>query len=253
MPLSVECPHCGSKYRVQDKLAGRNVKCPKCHTVIQVHAVGPDDKPPALDTGQAPHTSPTASPLAGATMPIIFACPCGKRLQVEEEWAGKRIKCPHCGRILGVPPLSTSIPSSGSPTETQPWTGGLLWASNPVTNATKRESQDGHGRKLKNGYVVVLAGLGLFAACYFLEILLGSDRRSAGCFVIPAYFIMGVAFLIGTVMVTIEKGHDFGFGLIMALISPLGLLIVTLMPERKRGIHFYTQASEGENLEGKDR
>jgi len=112
--------------------------------------------------------------------------------------------------------------------------------------------------KRKKGYLVALAGLGLFAACYFLEILLGSQRHSAGCFAIPAYFVMGVAFLIGTVMVALAKGHSLGFGVIMGLIAPLGLLIVTLVPERAKRTQFHTRSSEEAvaqfltNLERKD-
>jgi hypothetical protein len=35
-------------------------------------------------------------------MPITLACPCGKTLQVKDELAGKRIKCPGCGGVLDV-------------------------------------------------------------------------------------------------------------------------------------------------------
>ena len=29
-------------------------------------------------------------------MPLIVACDCGKRVQVKESLAGKRIRCPEC-------------------------------------------------------------------------------------------------------------------------------------------------------------
>jgi hypothetical protein len=36
-------------------------------------------------------------------MPIQLSCPCGKRLQVGEENAGKSGRCPACGRVLEIP------------------------------------------------------------------------------------------------------------------------------------------------------
>ena len=39
-------------------------------------------------------------------MPILFACPCGKRLRFKEDLAGKRSKCPGCGHAFLVPAAS---------------------------------------------------------------------------------------------------------------------------------------------------
>ena len=36
-------------------------------------------------------------------MPIKFKCQCGKLLQAKDEMAGKRVKCPACGKILLIP------------------------------------------------------------------------------------------------------------------------------------------------------
>jgi hypothetical protein len=36
-------------------------------------------------------------------MPISVTCPCGKRLRVKDELAGKRVKCPGCGAVLPTP------------------------------------------------------------------------------------------------------------------------------------------------------
>jgi hypothetical protein len=36
-------------------------------------------------------------------MPITLNCSCGKRLQVKDEFAGRRVKCPACGSIAQVP------------------------------------------------------------------------------------------------------------------------------------------------------
>ena len=39
-------------------------------------------------------------------MAISFACDCGKAFQVKDELAGRRARCPACGRILTVPPAA---------------------------------------------------------------------------------------------------------------------------------------------------
>jgi phage FluMu protein Com len=53
-----------------------------------------------------------------------FRCPCGKKLLVKDEFAGKRIKCPACGVVLAIPvpgTTGTTIPiSSGGPHEFPP-------------------------------------------------------------------------------------------------------------------------------------
>jgi hypothetical protein len=34
---------------------------------------------------------------------IRFRCPCGKRLKIQEAYAGRAVQCPHCGMHLEVP------------------------------------------------------------------------------------------------------------------------------------------------------
>lgn len=36
-------------------------------------------------------------------MPITFACGCGRQLQVGDEYAGKKARCPECNAVLDVP------------------------------------------------------------------------------------------------------------------------------------------------------
>ena len=50
-----------------------------------------------------------------ATLPPALAMPCsacGRNLKVKAEWAGKKVKCPQCGRFLRVPEIKAA--SSGS-------------------------------------------------------------------------------------------------------------------------------------------
>jgi hypothetical protein len=37
-------------------------------------------------------------------MPVLVGCPCGKKLRVPDEHAGKRVRCPVCGDPVSVPP-----------------------------------------------------------------------------------------------------------------------------------------------------
>lgn len=36
MPVTVECESCQQRFKANDKLAGRTVKCPRCGGAIQV-------------------------------------------------------------------------------------------------------------------------------------------------------------------------------------------------------------------------
>ena len=44
---------------------------------------------------------------------------------------------------------------------------------------------------------------------------------------------MALAFWVGTAFVAVDKGYHVIVGIILGVIAPLGLLIVTLMPDRK--------------------
>src|SRR5687767_3108685 len=44
-------------------------------------------------------------------MPIVVRCTCGRQLRARDEQAGRRCKCPNCGRSLLVPyPVATIVP-----------------------------------------------------------------------------------------------------------------------------------------------
>jgi hypothetical protein len=48
-------------------------------------------------------------------MPIVVSCECGRRLQVREEFAGRRGQCPSCGRTFDLP-SATPDPDGAIPT-----------------------------------------------------------------------------------------------------------------------------------------
>ncbi|MBM3999295.1 MAG: hypothetical protein FJ297_07110 [Planctomycetes bacterium] len=45
-------------------------------------------------------------------MPITIACRCGQKLNVKDELAGKRVKCPKCGAALSIPGSDPSVAGS---------------------------------------------------------------------------------------------------------------------------------------------
>jgi hypothetical protein len=48
-------------------------------------------------------TSTSTIPVLDDAMPITISCPCGKKLRVADEHAGKRVKCPACQAVSTVP------------------------------------------------------------------------------------------------------------------------------------------------------
>jgi predicted Zn finger-like uncharacterized protein len=57
MPLSVECPECGTRYNVPDKLAGKKARCKKCGATIPIPGGAPVESP----IGFAPEDDPMAA------------------------------------------------------------------------------------------------------------------------------------------------------------------------------------------------
>ena len=56
MPIEIRCQKCGQKLRAPDKLAGKQVKCPKCAAAIRVEA------PAEAATGPKAEKSKSDSP-----------------------------------------------------------------------------------------------------------------------------------------------------------------------------------------------
>lgn len=53
-------------------------------------------------------------------MAIFVTCPCGRQLAARDEHAGKRVRCPSCGRELMVPILSPVSPASAPIPQAEP-------------------------------------------------------------------------------------------------------------------------------------
>jgi hypothetical protein len=48
-------------------------------------------------------------------MPIDLTCPCGKRLQVSDEFAGRQGRCPACGGLLQIPERDGTVTGVAPP------------------------------------------------------------------------------------------------------------------------------------------
>lgn len=98
MPILVSCSECDSRFRVQSGLAGKRIRCPRCHKgVITVPAAGPDDTaaeaPPPGRGAAAASPSPSRRTRPAERRPDrAQPCPqCDATIP-----AGSEI-CPKCG------------------------------------------------------------------------------------------------------------------------------------------------------------
>jgi hypothetical protein len=82
MPITVQCPGCGSQFRANDKLAGRRGKCPKCSGEIEVPKLAAEHFGPQRlnernvatlqDTASAINCQKASDPMTQE--PICFFC-----------------------------------------------------------------------------------------------------------------------------------------------------------------------------------
>ncbi|HEV3080040.1 MAG TPA: hypothetical protein VGY66_09680, partial [Gemmataceae bacterium] len=59
MSITTTCPACHSQLKVEDSLAGKRCRCPRCKGAMQVPVA-----PPSVDPAPPPSPSPSAGPAA---------------------------------------------------------------------------------------------------------------------------------------------------------------------------------------------
>ena len=96
------------------------------------------------------------------------------------------------------------------------------------SNADKNTRRSRLGR----GYLIALGGIALFLASVLIGAALQIDGPAATALVFGSFWLMAVAFWVGTALVAVDKGYNVIVGIILGFFAPLGLLIVTLMPDR---------------------
>ena len=112
-------------------------------------------------------------------MAIHFSCACGKRLRVQEEFQGKRIRCPSCGEVSVVPPEAQeqrTVPARTPPPETVDADDGPDEArdiSRPRPRARRKKKQKRERSRAEAGQIEIFGipltlKTGVVAACVLL-------------------------------------------------------------------------------------
>jgi RsiW-degrading membrane proteinase PrsW (M82 family) len=83
-------------------------------------------------------------------MPITLSCECGKKLRVKDELAGRKVKCPGCGKVLIIPSAEENkvIPFQDEPEQKPrpaPTQKPLAAPSGPRRTGMSRETLDRYG------------------------------------------------------------------------------------------------------------
>ena len=87
--------------------------------------------------------------------------------------------------------------------------------------------------RLGKGYLIAVGGIAFFIVCVLIGSTLQIEGPAAGVLALGSFWLMAIAFWVGTAFVAVDKGYHVIVGIILGLVAPLGLLIVTLMPDRK--------------------
>jgi hypothetical protein len=90
-------------------------------------------------------------------MPILATCPCGKKYQLKDEFAGRRAKCPACGRVFQIPGRQSAAGTAAVPPESE--------GAPPVSRMGRTAVFVG----LSATALVMLVGLGFIAYLAFLK------------------------------------------------------------------------------------
>lgn len=83
MTIGIEC-RCGTRLKVDDKLAGKQAKCPKCGEPLSI---------PQRSESIGDHE----------VEPIRVTCQCGGRFVAKPAIVGKTVKCPKCSAPIQIP------------------------------------------------------------------------------------------------------------------------------------------------------
>jgi len=59
-------------------------------------------------------------------MSISFECPCGKKMAAKEEFAGRRLRCPECQRVVTIPKESSGQMATSPNLQKAPSNGALV-------------------------------------------------------------------------------------------------------------------------------
>ena len=99
MTIEVAC-QCGKRFAAPPHLGGKRVKCPSCGLPMSV----PTPRSPASIAVPSASPTPDSARAGNPASASSINCKCGARLKVNEDLAGRTVKCPKCCHPLAVPP-----------------------------------------------------------------------------------------------------------------------------------------------------
>ena len=107
--LRFRCKTCDQKIKIEEKYAGRKIKCPHCGIVIK-----PSERLPAELSAPGSPSTP-AGKQSATTILLKFRCKsCHQKIRIDEKYADKKVKCPRCKHVNTVsksPPAPTPVPA----------------------------------------------------------------------------------------------------------------------------------------------
>ena len=202
MSIAFRC-QCGQKLRAKPEMAGRQTRCPKCSSVVDIPAApqsapqintGQPQQPksasaPQINTGQQqpvtqpvqPVTQPVTQPVVTPHVPVqpvqqfvemVVPCVCGASFQVSSQYAGQQANCPTCGNPCLIPqqPVVNAVQPQVTP--------GLV-AANPfetpaapntaIGPAPKPISLQSEFAKVKIGALIAAIALCVFGGALLLN------------------------------------------------------------------------------------
>ena len=103
--IEFACPDCGLPVRTPASTAGKKGKCPSCGAIVQI-----PERSPAARARPSTEASPAGqSPSTPAPQRIEFSCPhCDSLVRTPLGAAGKKGRCPSCGRVVTIPPTGSA-------------------------------------------------------------------------------------------------------------------------------------------------
>ncbi len=87
---------------------------------------------------------------------------------------------------------------------------------------------------MKRGYWAVIVGFVLFLGCIIVGVSTDADGPAADLLVLGSLLALSLGLWVGTAVVAVEKGYHVVLGIFLGFIAPLGLLIVTILPDRSK-------------------
>src|SRR5262245_53442310 len=142
-------------------------------------------------------------------MPITFTCDCGKPLQAEDQYAGRKTRCPACGRELAIPGRADAVRAA----ETMPPAGLPRW-ENPDERRWDERADESAGAPRTSGKAVASMVVGIVSLC--LPVL------------IPAA-VAGILGILGLQDISRGRGRVKGSGFAIAGIV-MAVLSIVLIP-----------------------